>query len=539
MSLKPFLPLLLLLITVFSVKDLAAQEPVPTQEADTTRKIHVLNNTRTLTFKTIDDSTRLTIVAGNVKMRQGTAIIWCDSAVLNGRTNTFEAWKNVHIKDADTADIYANHLRYLGNERVAYLDGNVKLTDGKGTLTTPDLEYNMNTNLGIYKNGGRVQNEKTVLTSQEGWYYADLKDVYFKKNVRLNDPAYKIATDSMLYNTQTRATRFISQTRITDTSGRIIDTRDGFYNQATGEAQFGQGPVITDTRKRVRITGNNVVQTDSIYQITGNAIIIDSAQGTTLMGGIVIQDKKTEAVLATRKPLLILKQNNDSVYITADTLFSARLTDRFGIDSLVVDTVTGRKEVVLAPGDSTDRYFEAFHNVRIYNDSLQSVCDSMFYSLRDSVFRLYLDPVVWAQNSQITGDTILVFTRNKKADRVEAFENGFMVNEVEPGVYNQIRASRIDGWFLDGNIDSVRARGFAECIYYIQDEDSAYTGVNQSTSDVIDIYFKQKELERVVFRSEVTGTIYPIRMKNPSEMRLPNFRWLEARRPKTQWELFE
>lgn len=519
-----------------------AQEPVPVagqNNSDTSRKIHILNNTRTLTFKTIDDSTRLTIVAGDVKMRQGTALIWCDSAVLNGRTNVFEAWGKVHIRDADTADIYANHLRYLGTERVAYLDGNVKLTDGKGTLTTPDLEYNMNTNLGIYKNGGRVQNEKTVLTSQEGWYYADMKDVYFKKNVKLNDPAYQIRTDSMLYNTETKTTRFIAQTRIEDTTGRIIDTRDGYYNQSTGDAQFGQRPVITDTRKRVRVTGNNIVQNDSIYQVTGNAVIIDSAQGTTLIGGIIIQDKKTEAVLAARKPLLILKQDNDSTYITADTLFSARISDRFGMDSILVDSATGQMAPAFDEKDSTNRYFEAYHNVRIFNDSLQAASDSLFYSLRDSIFRLHKDPVVWAQNSQITGDTILLYTKNKKADKVIAYENGFMVNQVEPGVYNQISSSRIDGWFTEGNIDSVRGAGFAQCIYYIQNEDSAYTGINQSSSDIIDIYFREKNLYKVVFRSAVTGTIFPMKSKKPSEMILPNFRWLEERRPKTKWEMLE
>ncbi len=207
---------------------------------DTTKKVHILSNTRTLIFQTLDDSTKLTIVTGDVKLRQGTALFYCDSCVINSRTNVLEAWGKVHINDSDTAHITANHLRYLGNTKLAYLDGNVKLTDGKATLTTPDLEYDMETNIGTYKNGGRVVNKKSVLTSQEGYYYADLKDVYFKKNVLLKDPAYNIETDSLLYNTTTQTTRFISQTTIKDSSGRIIKTREGFYNQQTGKAEFGQ-----------------------------------------------------------------------------------------------------------------------------------------------------------------------------------------------------------------------------------------------------------------------------------------------------------
>src|SRR5690606_3804707 len=137
------------------------------------------------------------------------------------------------------------------------------------------------------------------------------------------------------------------------------------------------------------------------------------------------------------------------------------------------------------------------------------------------------------------GDTILLHTKNKKADRVEAFENSLMVNRVEEDVYNQVNSTRMDGWFTEGNIDWVRARSFAECIYYIQDEDSAYTGINQSQCDIIDIYFDNKELDKVVFRSQVTGTIWPIRQKSPGEMRLTGFRWLEERRPKTKYEMYE
>ncbi len=600
----------------------------PPTTADTTKKVHILNNTKTLEFRTIDDSTRLTIVTGDVKLRQGTALFYCDSCVINSRTNIFEAWGKVHINDSDTAHVYANHLRYLGNTKYAYLDGNVKLTDGHATLSTPDLEYDMQTNIGTYKNGGRVVNQKTVLDSKEGYYYADLKDVYFKKDVRLRDPAYSIDTDSLLYNSQTRLTRFIAETTIKDSSGRVIKTREGFYNQATGKAEFASRPEVTDGD--MKITGNRMVIDDSLgtAQIEGNGVVIDNKNHTTIIGGLIFRNKNTDAILATKKPLMIIEQEKDTIYVTADTLFSARLSDRFKTpnnltpdtssrlepaldqpdldstqttqpDTSVVSNAAGKplarrsmsdklkvknipaavkKDSVVTPvvnadsvlvkqkidttatkdsviasvrngeakdtlafneKDSTNRYFEAYRNVRIFSDSLQSVCDSMFYSFKDSVFRLYRDPVVWANNSQVTGDTILLFTKNKKADKVEAFENSFLVNKVEDDVYNQIKSARMDGWFADGNIDSVRANAYAECIYYIQDEDSAYTGVNQSQSDIIDIYFQNKELDKVVFRSAVTGTLWPISQKSPAEMKLEGFRWLEERRPKTKSEMFE
>jgi hypothetical protein len=358
--------------------------------------------------------------------------------------------------------------------------------------------------------------------------------------VELKDPAYFIKTDSLLYNTQSQTTRFIAQTFIKDSSGRIIETKDGYYNMATGKAEFGQRPVIHDGK--TTIIANRIAFDDSLgtSQAEGNAMVVDSAQGTTILANRIFRNNKTDAILATGKPLMIVKQEDDSIYITADTLFSARLSDLYGKkDSIVKDTVHGTKVVNVNNKDSSNRYFEAYRHVRIFSDSLQAVSDSLFYSFKDSTFRLYQDPVLWAKESQITGDTILLFTKNKKADRLKVIDNSFMVNRIDPEVYNQIKSSRMDGYFKDGTIDSVRAAGFAECIYYIQDEDSAYTGINESKSDILDIYFGNQALQKVVFRSSVTGTIWPIKQKDPREMRLQNFRWLENRRPKTKFELFE
>ena len=85
----------------------------------------------------------------------------------------------------------------------------------------------------------------------------------------------------------------------------------------------------------------------------------------------------------------------------------------------------------LPPTDSTLRYIIGFHHVCIYSDSLQAVSDSLYYSTKDSIFRLFYNPVAWGSGHyQITGDTMYVYTKNKKADRLYVFENALTINKV-------------------------------------------------------------------------------------------------------------
>lgn len=538
----------LVMLMVFSVNlhvlnaqisDLAPKTNTATT-SDTVRLVEILPGVNKLEFRKIDDSTQLQILAGNVKLKQGNTFFYCDSCVINNRLGIFEAFGKVHINDSDTSHTYADYLRYVIDKKIAYLSGNVKLTDGKGTLLTPNLEYDINTKIGIYTNAGRVINKKTVLTSQEGYYYTDLKDVYFKKNVELKDSVYYLKTDSLLYNTETETARFIAYTFIKDSSGRTIETSEGYYNLKTGKAEFGKRPLIRDGNRTIKADRIAIDDNEGISQAEGNVVIIDSVQNTIIIAGQVFSNNKKGSMLATRKPLLIMKQDNDSIFITADTLFSARLSDmNISRDSLVKDTLKGVTVISNPEKDSTNRYFEAFRNVRIFSDSLQAACDSMFYSFKDSVFRLYDNPVIWSNKSQITGDTVLLYTKNKKADRFRVWDNSFLVNRLDPEIYNQIKSTSMDGYFLDGEIDSIRAKGLTETIYYIKEEDSSYSGINQTNADALDMYFRKRELQKVIFRSAVTGTIWPIGQKKPGEMILSNFSWLEARRPKTKFDLFE
>ena len=499
---------------------------------ETAQTVEIITAKR-LYLQSPDANTNIQTLAGGVQLRQGKTLFYCDSCSINNTTKIFEAFGNVHINDSDTTNVWSDFLRYQSDKKLAYLSGKVRLTDGKATLTSTDLEYDVANKIGTYKNGGRVVNKKSVLTSREGIYYTDIRDIYFKNDVELKDPAYYLKTDSLLYNTETQVARFIAETYILDSSKREVKTREGYYDLAHNKAEFTSRTTIRD--KAMTATGDRIATDDSTgtTQIEGRAVLIDTAQGVNILANRIFANKKTSAYLATQKPLMIIKQDKDSIYVTADTLFSAKLTDLYkGNDSLL--TMMGLKE-----SDSTNRYFEAYRHVRIFSDSMQAVSDSMFYTFKDSVFNLYYNPIVWSRKSQITGDTIYLYTKNKKADRVKAFEHSFMVSEVQSGVYNQVKSTRMDGKFRDGVIDSVNARGAAESVYFIQDEDSAFTSVNQTSSEIMDVYFIKGEIHKVILRNTAKGTLYPLSQKRPSDMRLPDFNWYEDRRPKTKYELFQ
>ena len=532
---------MLLFLLACSFKISAQQIINTTASSDSIRSIKILQG-KSLRFITIDSATSLETIAGNVIIKEGLTTFYCDSATINRRTNVVEAYGNIHINDNDSIHTYAQSLRYIGAERIAYLKKSVKLTDKKGTLYTDDLEYNLRTGIATYKNGGRITNDKTVLTSRDGVYYADTKDVYFKNNVHLKDPDRDIWTDSLLYNIKTNIATFIALTRIDGKDGTKITTRSGTYNLETGEALFTGRPFFSDSIRSG--TANNIAydKKKGVLQMQGNAKLVDSVNRAIVLGGEIYADLNLNSFLASRKPVMILYRDNDSTYIAADTLFSG-LRKYDSLERKIItqtDTLKTTLAVKANDADTSIRYFLGFHNVRIFNDSLQAVSDSLHYSTADSTFKLFGEPVVWNDKSQITGDTLYMFTQNQKPKRLYVFNDGMIINKTTEGMFNQIAGRTLNGYFVDGSIDYVRVKGSpAESIFYPQDEDSAYVGMNRSSGDVIDVFFVKKELNKVIFINNVDGVLYPIKDIPADKKELKGFKWLDSRRPKNKLELFE
>ena len=512
----------------------------PATDTSKVKRLEIIKADRE-TFKKIEGKGDFVSLVGNVKLKQDQTYFFCDSAVLNQTANIIEAFGNIHINDADSVHTYSQYLKYVGKEKTAYLKKNVKLTDSKAVLTTDELEYNTATKTGTYLKGGKVVDSTTVLTSTEGYYYGETRDIYFKKKVFLNDPQYRITTDTLLYNTFTQLARFTVPTKIISEE-RVVNTSEGYYDMKNKKAFFGKRPVVDD--KDYTLTADDMAYDDSTgYGEAQGSVVYnskDTANAYTILANNVKSNKSTGSVLATQKPLMIIKQDRDSIYIAADTLYSSKLTEleKYRKVPNISDTLYPDKTNATNATDSnSNRFFEAYFNVRIFSDSLQATGDSLFYSFRDSAFRLFKNPVVWAQDNQILGDTIYLYTENKKPKRFFVFENALAINRAEKELYNQVKGNTINGVFKNGNIDFFRAKGSAENIYYTADEQGGFIGVNRSTSDVIDVTFKERKPYKVVFRNNLQGTLSPIKQVNNADLRVKGFKWYDEKRPKTKFEL--
>lgn len=583
MQLPPINKLLFLVFTLCLTGTGLAQVQAP---PDTTSKLIRIIKARNFRQQTTDSASVLITLSGDAVVQQGRTTISGDSIVVNQQTGIAEVFGNVHINDADSVHTYAGYLKYIGNERVAYLKQHVKLTDGKAVLTTNDLEYNIQTGIARYSNGGKVINGTTTLTSTDAVYLSDTKDVFFKNNVHLTDPKSDIIADSLRYNTYFKEAYFISPTRI-KTKNSVINTSSGTYNIETGNAVFLERTSISDSTHF--LSGDKIASDEKsgMIQIEGKGKLVDSANSVTVLGDQILLDRNANSFLATRKPVMIFYKDNDSTYVAADTLFSGlRKYDTLQTRKLgEKDTLQLNKaaEYVTVSNDSfpkkqgmifslnTDssihdkndrqvnnaplsidsmikqpapkdsiRYFIAFHHVRIYNDSLQAVSDSLHYSTEDSTFKLFYDPVFWNNQTQVNGDTMYLFTENRKAKRLYVFNKSLVVNKTREGFFNQMGGRTLNGYFKEGVIDYIRIKGTpAESIFYPQDEDSAYVGMNRSSADVIDIFFIKKELDKVTFVNDVNGTMYPLNQIPADEKFLRAFDWKDKVRPKNKLELFE
>ena len=562
--------------------------------------------------------------------RQDNATLTCDSAYFYLAQNSFEAFGNVHINQADTLNIYADNLNYDGNTKLAILKNNVKLTDNDAVLTTNDLDYNMATKIGRYYNGGKIVNGKNTLTSENGYYFTNSKDAYFRYKVKVKSPEALIQSDTLKYNTISKIAYFFGPTDIygkTDT----LYTENGQYNTTNDKASFGKNNLYRQNSKSLKGDSLFYDGKAGYGRAVKRIIFIDTAQKVELRGDLGIYQKADESIMVTKNAYTILvtekdSVSKDSVWLTADTLRSKVLrkmdlyalqnvkkqaqisliskdslqkdslkTDVLSLDSVKTDTIKVKpiikkvaqvekkepikkakpeaidvaviqrapnipmiwhpikivnekrlglavvkpKQIIIpkidVPQESIDtakiRIIWAYHQVKIFKSDLQAKADSAFFSYGDSTLRIYNKPILWAQGSQLSADTMFIQMKNKKMDNMDLIRNAIIVNTEKDSLkFNQVAGKLMKGYFRKEKLDVVFVNGNAESIYFPTDSASA-DGMMRSIASRMRINFTDDSLTSVAFIRKPEHNYYPAEKVTEELKTLPNFNWKPKERP--------
>lgn len=543
------------------------------QQADTSGKtpVEILPSVGTRLEYITTDSGAINKLINNVALKQGDNFMYCDSAYIDLAKNNVYAFGNVRLVQTSGTEVQSDYLRYTGNLKIAYLKGNVTLTDGKNNLWSEELEYNLNTKLGVYAQGGTLQSEATTLSSNAGTYNARTKDARFTGEVYVTDPQYHVTSQDLGYNTETKVVRFLAPSVVVNDKS-TLNTSSGTWDAKNeiahftarssieNEAQYIEGDKLDYNRK----TGFGVA--------TGNVIAIDTNQKATLYCGYAQYNERTKQLWATIKPVMKRVNGNDSLYIRADTFYAAPVPDSPGTkpafqkpETKMVTSTTvefkstpasnKRKNNTETPtaelpeptadtaiADSTrPRYFIGYHHVLIFSDSMQARCDSISYSQSDSTMRLMYNPIAWSRNSQITGDTILLYTDSSTIKKLFVPNNSFVVSQSGPEkakMFDQVQGKTLTGFFKDNALHHLVVFPNAETIYYSKDDAGAYLGMNQAQSERMRVFFDSSEVSKIVLEQDVKQTMTPLRQVNIEAARLSRFRWHPEKRPRSIQELF-
>lgn len=464
------------------------------------------------------------VLKGNVRFRRGDMYMFCDSAYFYAETSSLDAFGNVRMTQGDTLWVYSDVLHYYGDQGVAELRSNVRLENRSTTLLTDALDYEINSNVGYYFDGGTIVDNRnnTELKSQYGRYELDTKQAEFSRDVHLINDRYEMFTDMLDYNTQTHIAHITSETLIVSDSN-TINTTNGWYNTSADDATLYERAVIT-AKDGKTLLGDTVYynRKRNYGEARGNVVITDPTNKVILDGDYGYHDDNAHYSYVTRRARAREFSQKDTIYLHADTLCTL-------INHVVNDSVN----------DSV-RVLRAFNQVRFYRNDVQGICDSLQLSEADTIINMYNHAVVWNLERQIFGDEINVHLNDSAADWAMLPLGGFMAEHLGEIYYDQLSGKKMKAWFEEKELRRLDVDGNVQVIMFPQEKDSTYNKMVSAESSYMRLNLKPKqEVDRITMWPEVSGKVTPLYLAKKADLYLPQFQWYDALRPKSPDDIYD
>ncbi|MEZ4937033.1 MAG: OstA-like protein [Crocinitomicaceae bacterium] len=470
----------------------------------------------------IDGSRGAQILEDDVRFRYDTLLFRCDSLIIYSSKNTFFGYGNVHATNQKSFNLTSDSMHVYQDKKIAHVYGNVRLQDSSYIMTTDSLHYNTEEKYAYYLNNGTIVNieNNEIITSKRGYYYPDSRSFFFKGDVVIENPNYLVKSDTLNVLGEENTAYFFGPTKIFKEKS-FVYCENGFYNSETEIAQFKENAIIIHEGTEIRADSIYFNMKDEIAKGFKNVIVIDTANKSIFHGDYLYTDQKKEYALMTEDPLVMQYDEKDTLFITADT-------------------------IVTYKDSSQKAIINGFYHVAFLNSDFQGKCDSLYYSEKDSLLNMYKDPILWQEDNQITGDTIIIRTFDSKIDKMDIYSNAFIITYIDSVFYNQVFSKNMEAFFVESELDRVHAIGNGMTLYYPLEEEKTDSlrirtikGMNRIFCKDILLQMKEKDIDKITFYDKPDGKYYPMNQLKLDEMRLRGFKWRVAERPMSVHDIYE
>jgi lipopolysaccharide export system protein LptA len=180
------------------------------------------------------------------------------------------------------------------------------------------------------------------------------------------------------------------------------------------------------------------------------------------------------------------------------------------------------------------RIVRGYNHAKLFKSDLQAKADSMFYSTSDSTIRMYVNPMIWTQASQLSGDTINLQMKNKKLDNLDMYPAAFIVNleKNDSTFYNQAGGKHMHGTFKNSKLNAFVITGNSETIYFKRDSvKNEVTDMSRTVSGKAFFNFDKGEISSNGFVGKYEGHGLPLSKVKEEDKILKGFIWKPKDRP--------
>ncbi len=378
------------------------------------------------------------------------------------------------------ADIFSGK-RLESGEDVRELQGNVRFKQGNVRVWCDKALQFLNRNEIELTGNVKVVRDTVTLTSKKGKYFGNGRRADCEGNVKLKTPNVTLHADYGTYYLDEKKAFFQKNVRVVDSSTTIFSEQLTYF----------------ETERK------------SIAML--HVKIFNAEDNITMFGDYLEHFDSTKYSKMMEHPRLM----------QIDT------SDKGEIDTLAV------KSMVMESFDDSTKKLIATDSVVIVRSGLAARCGLVKYFIQREQIELFSLPIVWYDENQVTGDTIMLSLKKNKIDSAIVRSKAFVLSQSDSAFahrYNQLTGRRITMKFTDNKLQETYVERNAISLYFLFDEKKP-NGVNKTSGDFIRMKFNDGKPHTIHIAKGIEGTFYPENMveRDESQYNLDGFRIHENR----------